>query len=130
VVVAATARSAFYINGLIGSERRVGPGADRWYGLAGAGRFQVNDRWAAASRLEWFRDRDGFATGAPQTLKEITLTVEYGMPTGSGLNALWRAEYRRDWSSVPGFERAPGRAFRPHQDTLLIAFLFQFAKGF
>jgi hypothetical protein len=129
VLVTPTARTAFYVNFDIGSDKRVGPGSDRWYGIAGAARFALTNRLALAPRLEWFKDRDGFATGTPQSLKEVTLTGEYRLWGGNGNSVLSRVEYRRDWSSEAVFEGGPGRPDRRNQNTMLVGLIFTFSLG-
>jgi hypothetical protein len=69
--------------------------------------------------LEWFKDRDGFSTGTPQTLKEFTLTGEYKWAEG----LLSRLEYRRDWSDQPFFERGVTPGGSKSQTTLLVGFV-------
>lgn len=102
------------------------PTVSKWYGLAGAVHFQPNSKWAFTPRLEWFKDRDGFATGTgvAQDLKEVTLTGEYKMLEG----LLGRLEYRRDWSNQPFFVRGntvtlSGLGTSKHQDTLSVGFV-------
>ena len=49
-----------------------------WQGIAGAVRFSTTDKkWAFSPRFEYFSDKDAFATGIAQDLKEITLTADY-----------------------------------------------------
>ncbi|MBI3681412.1 MAG: porin [Acidobacteria bacterium] len=128
LLVAPTASTAFYINFDVGSDKRVGPGSDRWYGIAGAARFALNKRLAFAPRVEWFKDRDGFATGSPQSLKEVTLTGEYKIWGANGSALLSRIEYRRDWSDQAVFDRARGQSSVKDQNTALVSLIFYFAK--
>jgi hypothetical protein len=109
-------KANFYLNYDYGRDKNVGRGANSWYGIAGAARFQLNGVWAFAPRLEWFKDKDGFSTGTAQSLKEVTLTVE------AKLNdyAVTRFEYRRDWSDQPFFDRGGSAGVHKNQDTLLI----------
>ena len=85
-----------------------------WCGLAAAVHFQLTSKWAFSPRIEWFDDAQGYelsrALPAPisnlhgavaQQVKEATLTAEYKLLEG----LLWRAEWRRDWSTYPMFER-------------------------
>jgi hypothetical protein len=76
----------------------------RWQGFAGYARFQVTPVFAIAPRIEWYDDPHGFTTGLGQTLKEATLTTEFKLRGG----ILARAEYRRDWSDLPFFEKRGG----------------------
>ncbi|HXM98550.1 MAG TPA: porin [Candidatus Dormibacteraeota bacterium] len=102
------------------------PALSKWYGIAAAVHFQPTSKWAFTPRLEWFKDRDGFATGTgvAQDLKEVTLTGEYKMIEG----ILGRLEYRHDWSNQPFFVRGNtftgiGIGTSKNQDTLTIGFV-------
>jgi Putative beta-barrel porin-2, OmpL-like. bbp2 len=88
---------------------------DKWYGVAGAAKFQLNDQNAITPRLEWFKDKNGFSTGTAQSLKEFTFTYEYRWMQG----LLTRIEYRRDWSDQPYFERG-STGSNDHQDTFAL----------
>ena len=102
-----------------------GRNTGKWYGVAGALHIQPNSKWGVTPRLEWFKDRDGFSTGLPQDLKEVTLTGEYKMIEG----LLARLEYRRDWSNQPFFQRGStvngitGFGTSKNQDTLSLGVL-------
>ena len=87
----------------------------KWYGVAGAAKFQMNDKNAITPRIEWFKDKDGFSTGTAQSLKEFTFTYEYKWTQG----LLARLEYRRDWSDKPFFERG-SVGLSDHQDTFAL----------
>jgi len=86
-----------------------------WYGVAGAAKFQMNDKNAITPRIEWFKDKQGFETGTAQSLKEFTFTYEYKWTQG----LLARLEYRRDWSDKPFFERG-SVGLSDHQDTFAL----------
>src|SRR5260370_803309 len=73
------------------------PPLSKWYGLAGALHLQANSHWSFTPRVEWFKDKDGFATGVAQDLKECTFAGEDKMVEG----LLARLEYRRDWTNQP-----------------------------
>lgn len=92
-----------------------------WQGVAAYARFSVLPRWALTPRFEIFEDRDGFATGTAQTIREITLTSEHTLLNGLSL----RVEYRRDWSTEDFFEYKTDR-FRPQQNTILFGFVYAF----
>ena len=49
----------------------------KWQGLAGYARYALNPKDAVVGRLEWFHDKQGIATGTPQTIDEGTLTYEH-----------------------------------------------------
>lgn len=87
----------------------------KWYGVAGAAKFQMNDSNAITPRIEWFKDKDGFETTVAQTLKEFTFTYEHKWTQG----LLARLEYRRDWSNQPFFERG-STGSSDHQDTFAL----------
>lgn len=98
----------------------------KWYGVAFAGKLQMNDHNAITPRYDWFKDRDNFlgtgmvcATGKEcDALQEFTLTYEYKWTKG----LLARLEYRRDWTTLPQpvlFQRGATGA-RDHQDTLAL----------
>jgi hypothetical protein len=87
----------------------------KWYGVAGAAKFQMNDSNAITPRIEWFKDKDGFSTGTAQSLKEFTFTYEHKWTQG----LLARLEYRRDWSNQPFFERG-STGTNDHQDTFAL----------
>lgn len=48
-----------------------------WNGLAGYVNYAFNDQWRASLRAEYLDDKDGFVSGTPQNLKEVTLTFGY-----------------------------------------------------
>ncbi|HXM96259.1 MAG TPA: porin [Candidatus Dormibacteraeota bacterium] len=91
----------------------------KWYGIAGALHLQPNSKWSFTPRVEWFKDRDGWATGVAQDLKEFTLTGEYKMLEGF----LGRLEYRHDWSNMPFFDYGGTPASKKSQDTLTLGLL-------
>lgn len=68
-------------------------------GIAGYVNYKFNSKWRISCRGEIFNDKDGFATGVRQTLKELTLTVGYTPLKHLEL----RAEARHDFSNVDSF---------------------------
>ena len=80
-------------------------------------------RGAITPRYEIFEDRDGFATGTAQTIREITLTSEHTLLKGLSL----RVEYRRDWSTEDFFEYKTDE-FRSSQNTILFGFVYALAS--
>ena len=56
---------------------------------------------AAAGRIEFFKDAQGYSTGLAQNVKEFTGTYEYKLKFG----LLTRVEYRHDWSDKPSFHK-------------------------
>ncbi|HEV1996269.1 MAG TPA: porin [Candidatus Acidoferrum sp.] len=92
-----------------------------WWGGAVALHFMPTSKWSFTPRVEYFKDRDGFAigSGVPQDLKEGTFTAEYKMMEG----LLGRVEYRRDWSNQPFFDRGLNLGVHKNQDTLSLGVL-------
>jgi len=97
----------------------------KWYGVAFAGKVQMNDHNAIVGRYEWFKDRDGFETGLNckagkecDALQEFTFTYEYKWTQG----LLTRFEYRRDWNAVtqPVYFQRGSTGSSDHQDTLTL----------
>ncbi len=91
----------------------------RWQGVAGYARIQVTPVFAIAPRFEWFDDPQGFTTARAQSLREATLTTELKVRGG----LLMRAEYRRDWSDEPFFEKREG-LFSKNQTTALLGLVY------
>ncbi|HTV01074.1 MAG TPA: porin [Luteitalea sp.] len=92
-----------------------------WQGVAAYGRYLVNPTWALTPRFEVFEDREGFATGTTQTLREFTLTSEHMLVKNLSI----RLEFRRDWSTADFFEyRDTG--FKRNQSTGLVGFIYSF----
>ena len=89
-----------------------------WTGVAVAAKMAPTGKLAFTPRIEYFNDKDGFATGTAQKVKEFTITGEYKMAEG----LLTRVEYRRDWSDKKFFERG-GTGTSKNQDTILIGFV-------
>ena len=97
-----------------------GKDTGKWYGIAAAVHLQATSKWAFTPRIEWFKDRDGLAIGGPpQDMKEFTITGEYKMVEG----LFGRAEYRRDWSNQPFFDRGLDLGVHKNQDTLSLGLL-------
>lgn len=97
----------------------------KWYGIAFAAKFQMNDKNALTPRYEWFKDKNGFETGMVcaagkdcDALQEFTLTYEYKWTKG----LLARLEYRRDWTTLPqpGLFQRGSTGASDHQDTLAL----------
>lgn len=92
-----------------------------WHGVAGYLKYQPNDWFALSPRVEWYRDPDGFTTGAPQTLKEATLTAEFKHKDG----VVMRVEYRGDFSDAPFFVKNTSEMVKG-QSTLTVGFIYAF----
>jgi len=103
VTFSATDRLSLMANYDYGMDRISGA-RERYQGVAGYLRYAFSPRFAISSRVEWFTDPQGLATGLGQTLKEATLTSEFKVRQGM----LLRAEYRTDWSDRPFFQKRSG----------------------
>lgn len=114
VLVNASDKLSYYLNFDYGRDKNIGAGAQQWTGLAGAARYAIGKKYALAGRLEFFDDIDGFSTGTPQTVKEVTLTGEYKMTRW----LLSRLEFRDDWSTQPYFQKNSGSS--KSQPTVLL----------
>src|ERR1051326_3618121 len=94
--------------------------------------WAFNKRWSATVRPEVFWDRDGRWTGARQTVKAVTSTLEYRIPYRQTATIL-RLEHRYDDSRGPdggvfrGAGLAPGVvALTPTQHLLIFGLIFTF----
>jgi hypothetical protein len=71
------------------------PATAAWYGLAGFGLYEFNERWTGVLRGEAFRDGNGVRTGFDDTYFETTLGLIIKPRTW-----LWfRPEMRWDWAT-------------------------------
>jgi hypothetical protein len=120
VVLTPTARTTSYIEFLYGQEGNPGGRPSRWGGIAGAVQYRTSARTSLAARIEYFKDPDGFTTGAAQNLKEVTLTADYKLMKW----LLARAEFRTDWSDRAFFQRGPGLTGRSQPTALLALVAF------
>ena len=109
---------------------RIGKNAT-WTGLAGYARYALTDRWALASRAEWFHDGGGTRTGilgglngitgSGVSLWELTLTNEYKLNS----HLIGRLEYRHDQANERIFRRNDVGQ-RPYQDTIAAEVIMPF----
>jgi hypothetical protein len=121
VVITPNDKSTYYLNFDYGNDKQTGGVRQKWAGVAAAGRFQLTKLFALAPRAEVYTDFDGFNTGVPQTVKEVTVTGEMKLHEG----LLARLEYRHDNSDKPYFDRGAGTMVINNQSTVtlgLIAF--------
>jgi hypothetical protein len=96
-----------------------------WQGLATYAKAQVTPWLALSPRFEVYDDASGFTTGAVQTLKEATATLEL-KPTDT---FMWRIEYRSEFSDEPVFKMGDGSLSKT-QKSLAFAVLYSFSyKG-
>ena len=112
----------FTLNADYGFERQVSDDLAIWKGIAAIGKYSISDSKAIAVRAEVFSDPTGYATGAVQDLKEITVTYELKYLS----NLLLRLEYRRDWSTIEIFDNADGVTDTKSQNTLLLGAVVSF----
>ncbi|HVP44175.1 MAG TPA: porin [Terriglobales bacterium] len=91
-----------------------------WTGVGGYVRYAFDSRYAVATRYEYYDDHDGFTTGTPQHLHEVTQTVERLI--GKGL--ITRLELRHDSSTAPVFMKGTVPVSR--QTTLAAGMIYQF----
>jgi hypothetical protein len=98
-----------------------------WSGIAGYIKYAPNDKWAFATRGEWFNDHDGAATGAAQKLSEFTFTAQR-MLAGKLIS---RLEFRRDMSDQNTFPyHAFGPAgFKDNQNTVTLGLVYAFSSA-
>ncbi len=102
-----TAKFNAYINYDYGQNRNAnatntGVGSlAHWQGIAGAAHVQATSKVTATVRGEYFTDPNGFTTGLPQKLNEVTITGDYLIHPG----ILARAEYRHDHSDQLYFQK-------------------------
>ena len=91
-----------------------------WTGAAGYVKYAFNDRYALATRYEYYDDHYGFTTGTPQHLHEFTETFERLVAH----HILTRMEFRRDMSNEPSFFKANSPVMS--QNTLTAGLVFTF----
>lgn len=73
--------------------------AATWSGFSLIGSYDFTDTFSLSLRGEIFSDPQGYRTGVPQTLRELTLSPQFKV----GKNVVIRPEYRYDWSDVKSF---------------------------
>jgi hypothetical protein len=117
-----------YINGDYGQHNNHRSSAEgtntdtsKWGGIAFAAHQQLTSTMAAAGRIEFFKDAQGYATGVAQNVKEFTGTYEYKLPVGGG-GLLGRLEYRHDWSDQNFFHKG-NQSLIDHQDTVTVGLI-------
>jgi len=72
-----------------------------WHAAALYVNYAINDQWRVSIRGEYLDDQDGFVTGAPQTLKEGTVTFGYSPFKNFELRGEFR--YDKSGSDTPIF---------------------------
>ncbi len=117
-----TSKGSFYINFDYGSDKQPHASRQKWTGVALAGKYQFNDRFAFSPRVEYYDDIDGFSTGVAQILTEVTLTGE--MKIRDGLLA--RVEYRNDHADHPYFDRRSQTTLGKNQNVFALGIIASF----
>jgi hypothetical protein len=120
--VAPTDKNSLYFNFDYGVDKVKGGQNNDWYGFAIAHQVSPIDWFSFAQRYEFYNDKQGFITGQSQELQEFTLTASFKMKKGF----LTRAEYRRDWSNKPYFDRGNELASSKSQSTFLVGIVAYF----
>jgi len=95
-----------------------------WAGVAGYGRYQILPYLAAAGRLEYFSDSDGFMTGMEQSIMEGTATLEVSGKVGP-TSVVGRLEYRHDRSDAEFFDATMPTSAKA-QNTVLVGGIASF----
>ena len=107
-------------------EQHTGPDLE-WNGVAGYVNYAFTSQWRVSLRAEYLNDKDGFATGTGQKIKEGTVTVGYSPAKAFEL----RIEGRYDKSDSATFVRALNAAggiaaFDDHQSEFALQALYHF----
>lgn len=106
--------------------RNVGFDDGHWWGVNQQLVYQVNSKWSAGMRVEWFRDDGGsrlgvpidFATGGAAFNGEDYVALTGGMNYKPHANVLLRSELRWDSTDVESNPAVPGgvAGIRPFND--------------
>ncbi|MES1256395.1 MAG: porin [Acidobacteriota bacterium] len=87
-----------------GKEDYADSASKAWQGVALYAKLQAAPKLAVTPRFEWFDDKDAWATGTSQTLKEFTLTGDVAVTPALS----WKFEYRVDFSDAKYFIKSDG----------------------
>ncbi len=91
-----------------------------WTGIAGYVHYDLNSRYALATRYEYFNDHYGFTTGTAQHVQEFTGTFQRLVAH----HMITRLEYRHDFSNRPVFTKGTQPVLA--QDTLTAGMVYTF----
>jgi hypothetical protein len=95
-----------------------------WSGIAGYIKYAPNDKWAFATRGEYFSDNGGTQTGTPQRLSEFTFTLQRMLAS----KLMTRLEFRRDMSDQNVFpDHVTG--LRDSQNTVTLGMVYAFTSA-
>jgi hypothetical protein len=103
-----------------------------WWGVGGYIRYQLNPKYAFATRYEYYNDPDGYTTGITDLtgrgphIHEVTATFERRIAN----HLITRLEYRHDQSNQAFFPK--GKAGNPlvnGQNTVAAGMMFVLEPG-
>jgi Putative beta-barrel porin-2, OmpL-like. bbp2 len=93
-----------------------------WSGIAGYVKYQFNDKYAVATRYEYFDDKYNYTgIGAPGHVQEVTGTFEHPVAT----HLLTRLEFRQDMANNPIFLKGSNKMV-DSQSTLTAGMVYVF----
>jgi hypothetical protein len=100
----------------------------QWMSGAVWGRVDISESWRFAVRPEFYWDPDGLMTGAHQTLRAVTTTVEFHAKVLKYNSLSARVEYRYDRSNGDegGFYAGSDNHLVPTQNLLIVALMWTF----
>jgi len=103
------------------------PSASWAWAAAWAG-WRMREGWQLTLRPEVFRDDDGLITSNRQTIRAVTLGLEYRLAPDDRNDVSCRLEYRFDRSTGPdgGFYEGDENVLVPEQQLLIAAVVWQF----
>jgi putative OmpL-like beta-barrel porin-2 len=98
-----------------------------WWGAAGYVKYQINPKYAFATRYEYYNDPNGYTTGIFDAnghgphIQEVTLTMERRIAT----HLISRLEYRHDESNQAFFPKGqPSNPPVSGQNTMAVGMMF------
>jgi hypothetical protein len=97
-----------------------------WWGAAGYIKYQINPKYAFATRYEYYNDPNGYTTGIVDEsgvgphIQEITATFERRIAT----HLITRLEYRHDASNQAFFPKGGSNLPVNGQNTLAVGMMF------
>ena len=100
------------------------PFSVHWSGIAGYIKYAPNEKWAFATRGEYFSDNGGTQTETPQKLSEFTLTLQRMLAS----KLMTRLEFRRDMSDENVFpDHVSG--LKDSQNTVTLGMVYAFSSA-
>jgi hypothetical protein len=120
-----TAKLSFMANYDYGHDHLTGAASSvHWSGIAGYIKYAPNDKWAFATRGEYFSDNGGTQTGTPQKLSEFTFTLQRMLAS----KLMTRLEFRRDMSDHDVFPYRTG-LLKDAQNTVTLGMVYAFTSA-